>query len=414
MKIIRYTILAVVIFFMLYFPPIININPLYILFVISTFYLLKISLINKKIWVSKFTIQTVLVLAMLIILEIVVSSANNLLSVRSINDLLFMICSFVIVSIAIRNYCIIHHVTNNELFTVLLSVGLIQAIFSLIAYLNTEFQSWFIHRMIDYGYEASRFSQIAEFRWYGIATQLGFATPVIQMVFALMCIKCGLEKSCKYYFAALLMIFSAIINARLSVFILLGGIMIIFADKFCKKISKNEVMKIFAFLILGIIAAVILLEMMKRYSYNNYNWMVGGIKSFLGINTDLTGVFPVGNYFSNIDNYKLPDGIHIITGFGRHLHNTDIGYSTDIGFIIDIWKYGAFVSLILYILIFCSFRRIKKIADIDFFYMPMMMSFLFVICNLKGNIISVTPISALYFFLICAFPIYESKEKTEY
>lgn len=414
MKKIHYIILAVTIFFMLYFPPIININPLYILFVISFFYLIGISIIKKKIRVSKFTTKIFLVLVMLIILEITVSSANNLLSISSINDLLFMVCSFVIVSIAIRNYCIIHSVTNNELFAVLICVGLIQAIFSLTAYLNTGFQSWFIQRMIDYGYEASRFSQIAEFRWYGMATQLGFATPAIQMVFALMCIKCGLEKSRKYYFAALLMIFSAIINARLSVFILLSGIIIIFADKFCKKISKNEGMKIFAFLILGIIVAVILLEVMKRYSYNNYNWMVGGIKSFLGINTDLTGVFPVGNYFSNFDNYKLPDGIHIITGFGRHLHNTDMGYSTDIGFIIDIWKYGVIVSLILYILIVCSFKRIKKIADNDFSYMPMMMSFLFVICNLKGNIIFVTPISALYFFLICAFPLYESKEKMEY
>lgn len=414
MKIIHYIILAVVIFFMLYFPPIININPLYILFIISVFYLIEISIIKRKIKVSKFTIKILLVLIMLIILEIVVSSANNLFSLSAINDLLFMTCSFVIVSIAIRNYCIIHYVNNNELFAVLIGVGLIQAIFSLIAYLNTGFQSWFIQRMIDYGYEASRFSQIAQFRWFGVATQLGFATPVIQMVLALMCIKCGMDKSRKFYFAALLLIFSAIINARLSVFILLGGIMIIFFDKFRRKITKSEVIKIFAFLGFGIIVAAILLEFMKRYSYNNYNWMVGGLKSFLGIHTDLTGVYPVGGYFSEIEHYKLPDGLHIITGFGRHLHNTDLGFSTDIGFIIDIWKYGIIVSLILYVLIFCSFKRIKKIEDNDFSYMPMMMSFLFVICNLKGNIIFVTPISALYFFLICAFPLYESKEKTEY
>lgn len=403
MKKMNCSVLVIVVFFMLYFPPVFSINPLYILTVISALYLIMIG-IFKKIVISKISIKILLILSILIILEIIVSSVNNLYSVKAISDLLLMLFGFVFVSIVIRNYCIIHRISNKDLFFVLITVGVVQAILSLAAYLVPDFQAWFINKMIAYGYEASRFSQIAEFRWYGVATQLGFATPVVQATIALMCIKYGLHKSLKFYFPAILLIFSAIINARLSAIILVGGIAIIIFDEFYRKITKKKLIRILLSLGLAVIAIGIMLWLMRKYSYSNYNWIVGGLKSFFGIKTDLVGVYPLGNYFSNARNYRLPDGLHIMTGYGQDLHSVDIGYLTDVGFIIDIWRYGIFVSLMLYIFIFYSLKEMRRITNNYHTYMVILIVFLFFACNLKGNVISATPISALYFFLLCAFP----------
>lgn len=403
MKKMNCSVLVIVVFFMLYFPPVLSINPLYILTVISALYLIMIG-IFKKIVISKISIKILLILSILIIFEIIVSSVNNLYSVKAISDLLLMLFGFVFVSIAIRNYCIIHRVSNKDLFFVLITAGVVQAILSLAAYLVPDFQAWFINKMIAYGYEASRFSQIATFRWYGVATQLGFATPVVQATIALMCIKYGLHKSLKFYFPAILLIFSAVINARLSAIILIGGIAIIIFDEFYKKITKKKLIRILLSFGLAVIAIGVILGIMRKYSYSNYNWIVGGLKSFLGIETDLEGIYPLGNYFSDVGNYRLPDGLHIMTGYGQDLHSVDLGYITDIGFIIDIWRYGIIVSLTLYIFIFCSLKEIKQITNYYYIYISLLIVFLFFACNLKGNVISATPISALYFFLLCAFP----------
>ena len=219
-----------------------------------------------------------------------------------------------------------------------------------------------------------------------------------------MCIKYGLHKSLKFYFPAILLIFSAIINARLSAIILVGGIAIIIFDEFYRKITKKKLIRILLSLGLAVIAIGIMLWLMRKYSYSNYNWIVGGLKSFFGIKTDLVGVYPLGNYFSNARNYRLPDGLHIMTGYGQDLHSVDIGYLTDVGFIIDIWRYGIFVSLMLYIFIFYSLKEMRRITNNYHTYMVILIVFLFFACNLKGNVISATPISALYFFLLCAFP----------
>lgn len=410
-KIITRVAITVYLFLLIYNPPIIKVNFLYILIVVSILYIAVSAIQRKRFVYEYYAIQTSLILLALILWQVITSGISSYTILDSISDYLMILFGYVFCSIILHDFLVRKNISNEEFFNLLLTASLAQAFFAVLAYIYPDFQKWFIMRMGEYGYDITRFSALAQFRWYGMAVQLGFATPVVQIIFSLIALYFGSTRSFKYYIISFLLLLSAIVNARTTVILFFTGFIMMFFSILRKRKARYLMSSLVAYISISMLLLVLFLVYMRRYSYSNFVWLINGLLDFLGFNVDTVGAYEVGNYFLNIENYKIPDDYKILIGSGTYLYKMEDHFYTDIGYIIDIWKYGVPLTLTIYYMVIKSLKKIRKIDIFSESYFWQMLLVVFAISNIKGNIISGTPIAALYIILLLGFPQYVKCKK---
>ena len=409
---IRFVFGVLFVFFYIYFPPILSINTIYVLMGVCIVYLFGCGVFKRTASIdNKANLSFLLYCMFLCMWTMIMGKLNGFGYQESINDLLLITFGFTVSAIAFNLYCINSDFSNDEIFHIILVAAIIQSGFCFYAYFNPSFQSWFIQKMVSYGYSETRFTQLSAFRWYGLATQLGFATPVVQTMLSVICLYKGiLMHNNKYYLTMIVLLLSAVINARIAVILFAIGLIVVMLYLFQKQ--KKMIIRFIAFFIVFLIISILVLRVMKSYSYANYNWIVSGVLSFLGFEVDTTNAYVVGDYFSSSEKYRLPAFFDSVLGFGVTPVKLNIGFATDIGFVNDIWKYGIFLSFLIYYYIFKCSRKLSRIGlTEDTFPRTLIVVFL-CICNIKGNIIAATPISAVFIIFICGFRSIKTDDKT--
>jgi len=280
----------------------------------------------------------------------------------------------------------------------LLYVGTIQGVLSVIAFFNSNFQTWFIEKMISYGYSDTRFSQLSAFRWYGVSSKLGYTMPATQAFLCVLTIYLAINYSKKYLLISPILLFSAIINARISVVIFLIGILLIMIELFRKKqmrIFRNFLLVFFIIIIIGIVG----LNLLSTFNYNTYEWFTSGITGLFGNND--TAVYGIGNYFTDLNNYSLPNSsIQFFFGTGNYANGSNqLKFSSDIGYINDIWLGGIiYLILITGLFIYMSYKlRAYKQKDVFFLFISNFFILSFLVLNIKGYVFSINEFSTLFF-----------------
>ncbi|MCI8888280.1 MAG: hypothetical protein HFG70_09380 [Hungatella sp.] len=403
--------IIVYLFLLIYNPPIIGMNFIYILVMVSALYIIVSMILGRKFVYEYYSVKAVLILSFLILWQVITAWFSGYGTLDAISDYIIILAGYIVCSIVLHNYLLSRHISNKEFFDLLLMASLVQVFFTVLAYLCPDFQKWFIIKMGEYGYEISRFSALSQFRWYGMAAQLGFATPVVQTILSLITLYFGFTRSCKYYIASFFLLLSAIVNARTSVILFFIGFIICVFSILRKRKAKYLLTSLAAYIWIAILLLMVFLFFMKKYSYANFVWLINGLLDFLGFNVDTNGAYEVGNYFLNLENYRLPSDYKLLIGSGVYLYKMENHFRTDIGYIIDIWKYGIPLIFLIYYMIIRSLNRIKKINIFNETYFGLMLLVVFMVSNIKGNIISATPIAALYIVMLLGFPEYKMNNK---
>lgn len=410
-RIVSRAAITVYLFLLIYNPPIIGANFLYVLITIAALYIIITAIQGKKFVYEYYAMQTALILLALIVWQMIAAGLSGYGILDSGTDYFIILFGYVFCSIVLHDFLVNHNISNGEFFDLLLVASLAQVFFTVLAYICPDFQKWFIIRMGEYGYEITRFSALSQFRWYGMAAHLGFATPVVQTILSLITLYFGFTRSRKYFMASLFLLLSAIVNARTTAILFFTGFTIIFFSILRKRKARYLLTSLAAYVSIAIMLSVLFLIYMKRYSYGNFVWLINGLLDFLGFHVDTKGAYEVGNYFFNIENYKIPDDYKILIGSGVYLYKIKDHFHTDIGYVIDIWKYGIPITLIIYYMIIKSLNKIQEINIFNGSYFQQMLLIVFAVSNIKGNIISGTPIAALYIVLLLGFPQYRKHNK---
>ena len=245
---------------------------------------------------------------------------------------------------------------------------------------------FFVRRMVSYGY-TERYLTLAAYRLYGFSNGLTFATPCIQALLAVITFA-RIQTSNKKYLNVIcgfLLFFSAIINAR-SAFIVavLGFAVFIILSRYSLK-SKITILIILPVLIIIIINYG--LPLLDQYSHVTHKWIVTGIEeivAFLGGNTLENSYF---NYVTNSSKFILPESGKILFGAGYSLLGNDaISFSSDIGYINDMWLGGVVYIILTYSIFLRYMISIAKADDVTIRFIGFLLIVNYLVLNIKGPV----------------------------
>ncbi|OTO93066.1 hypothetical protein A5853_001322, partial [Enterococcus faecium] len=214
-------LVVIFLFFLIYYPPIMSMNILYGLGFFSNIYLLlNMFLTKKKVEINVNYLKLYTIFFLFFIYLALIAYSNFYSPMEASKSVLFWLFS-IFPSLIMLNYYFKKNKFSLMNFTnIMLCVGIVQSGFAILAFFNTEFQTWFIERMINYGYSDTRFSQLASFRWYGLSSKLGYTMPAVQAFLCIITIYLSIYYSKKYLFLTPFLFFSAVINARISFIII--------------------------------------------------------------------------------------------------------------------------------------------------------------------------------------------------
>ncbi|MGH2083156.1 hypothetical protein [Aerococcus urinaeequi] len=418
MKKIYYLFAIVFSFLLVYYPPVISINMLHIVGAISWVYIfLNMFKIYRYFNMEIIAILYILIFSLMVYLSIVAIANGNSVSTAN-KSLLYWAIDIIPASVVIAD--LLNRKINtkssqdviDKFFTIIMIIGVIQAVLSIIAFLNPNFQAWFISQMVNYGYEEARFTALAAYRWYGVSSNLGMTTSVVQAFIAVIMIFLAIESKLSYIFAAFILFFSSFINSRNSFVVLaIGILLIILMNLNTNKISVNKILKVlFIFLIIGTFATF-LMYILAILSPRTYEWLINGITEFIQLifgsySTDSS--YDYVDYITNSNVYTMPPKISgILFGTGQYANGSNsLLFATDVGYVNDIWLgglvyvtflYSLFLSAIIKLIKYFNNKRNKKYLFITLFFLSQ-----FLIQNVKGFIFSTNDFSTLFilFFVI--------------
>jgi hypothetical protein len=288
--------------------------------------------------------------------------------------------------------------TETELIELLLIVGTVQGLLAAFTFIYPEFKSFLLSKMLLYG-QQDLYLDLARYRIYGISANMTFSAPIVQSMLGMMAVYLAVKKNMKYMLYFPLLAFSAVINARISIVVMLVGIVAIYVSFLT--LDFKRIIRTIIIVCVSIIALRALLYWMKISAPETYTWIDTGTNEIISfLKGDSTGFF---NYVTNEEKYVLPSGLSFIFGKGiLVLGGWKYGIASDIGWINDIWKGGIVYSIIIYIfygrMILDIYRFGANQTEVRK-YLSIFFVGIFLITNFKGALISSNEVMTVIFLV---------------
>lgn len=290
----------------------------------------------------------------------------------------------------------------DDFINIVITAALIQAFLALAAFFIPGIRSFFLTRFLE---SVTRSVTIVNHRFYGLAGGLTFDMPILQTVIALAVIYPSRKLKAFDYIAALLLFFSAIINARNAVVVLVIGLFsMVVLDR---RPLNRRIRYGMGLIVLVVFAAAAFPPAIEAVSPSTFNWITRGMKEIFDFlfkgDTNSTG-----NYFGYITDpsqYRVPEDLPgILFGKGHTTMGMEsrYGFASDIGYINDLWR-GGIVYIVLLYLFFAAimlFLRRHPCSRVSFLGTFMLIMYPFI--NFKGIATSTNAISHFLFLLYVA------------
>ncbi|MGE8204712.1 hypothetical protein ACQKP0_09115 [Heyndrickxia sp. NPDC080065] len=324
---------------------------------------------------------------------------------------------FIIIPLEILPICfvivyLIKKLNGKKTFSALLiHVGFVQGVISVLAFLIPEIQSWVINRMLSYGYD-NVIIGLSQHRMFGLSYTFPYSMPIVQGVIACLSIYMGINKNAKYFIFTPFIIFSGIINARISIVIIAIGIVLILLASLKLKLNKKYkiIIAFFAFMILlNPISNII-----QKNSSDTFNWLEDGLDQLINLyHGDISGAYT--SYITDKSNYNLPDGLKLFFGTSERVIRGSSTYQSDVGYINDIWLGGVFYALTLYSYLLIKLNKIRVSLNrrqIDGTLVSLFLVFVIIFSNFKGTIFGVNEFINLFYLIYIYSICYKDSPST--
>ena len=385
-------------FLLIYYPPILGINSIILTGIVSW----SIIFLNYKSIVKYMNINKIFSLYLFFVgiytYLFFVIELNNApkASINFIYYLLFFIFPGCLILTLFFKKC---KFDVNEVLSFLVHVGLIQAFLAIASFLIPNVQMYFVDSLLNYGFN-DVFAQLIENRMFGYSSNLTYATPVVQSILTIFAVYLGTAYKTRYYFFAIFLAFSGIINARTSIIILSMGLLLMFVFS---SFNKNSILRKILSIVLLASSILIFLLVFSRMEGSTKDWIDQGLLEITNFfKGEDVGYF---TYMTNKQRYLLPENSGLIFGEGIRVMGgyNKIGYFSDIGFINDIWLGGLVYLLLIYGFYFHLLFEIFK-GKVTNKFISLFFFGIFIVANIKGFVFItndiITVFYILYFYLV--------------
>lgn len=394
-------------FFMIYSPPILPINVKHIIGIGSIFWIIINWRYYKYVLKNK-TVKRVLVLFSLLPIYVFLIAVANGEKLTIVSFYLYVCVDLLPFAIILSSY--LSYFKENYIYKIVIICSAIEAIMVYLSFFNESIQMFFVGIMVEtYG---DIFEKLSDKRMFGFADSLTFSSAVVQGVISWIYILWVRKKNIASVMFFLFILLSGVINARTTIVAFFIGLMvyIIFAQR-----SLVEKMVIISFGggALALIAYYCMLEFEDNLTMK---WINEGINEIIDMTQGdtSTGYF---SYVTDLGNYLLPANIEDrILGTGKRVFGGEnMFFSSDIGFINDIWIGGYFFTIMLFAVYeYVFFEMAKSENDIASFLGRFMMV-LYPILDVKGQVYMISDITCMIiivFMVDLGRKIYNGKNKT--
>lgn len=385
------------IFCLVYNPPLLPFNSMHLVGGLSLVYLFMNYASTKRLLKSKHSMWAIgffFVLTIYLFLVSTLFPKGNLETMYFSTYFIFDIIPF---GLALLIYHDKKNLTVSDFYDLIIQVALVQAILAIAAFFLPEVQKIFVSMFINQGY-GEAYAMLADHRLYGLAGTLTFSMPILQSFLAVCCFYKAFESDrIKNILLALVLFFSAVINARVSIVVMLVGVFSFF-------LSRISVLKKII-LALGLVASFglfvgVALPLLEAQDNNTFSWVLDGVKEILAFaKGENVGYFA---YITNIDRYVLPNGIvSLMFGEGHSIMGGEklYGVASDVGFINDIWRGGFVYLIVLYCFAFRALWTVYKNGERQISFIGLCALLAVPVLNFKGSIIRMNEFSVVLFLI---------------
>lgn len=396
--------IALILFYICYFPPILGFRSLRVLAVVSILYLvinLRIIPIYYKLGklMSAYSICAGIAVWLAVIIMVCGQSLGALYAY--VYWIIAVIPASLMVGMLVRK----SGGNLDMLVDCILFAGLLQSAITLLSFISPSVKSMLLARLSAAGVlDLEYYGYYVGMRLYGYADGLTYATPVLQAFLAMLAFHCSIKKNIKYGLLIPPLLFSAIINARTSLVIVAvcGAIMLAQSKGF----TARRLMRIIVMAFVSLVALVAGILVLQVLAPNTYLWIVDGasqILLFFGGDHD-SGYF---SYLIDANRWILPKGIELVFGAGtRIMGSNPTGYHSDVGYVNDIWLGGTIYCAVVYSLVFYYLRALKssRASDVEMRGLLRYLVYAYLVCfiflNLKGYIINLNGMANLLIVIL--------------
>lgn len=387
-KTIRSIWIVFCLFIVIFNPPIVSFNLLHVVAFASWLWILtNRSEVKRRIYIGRVQHISFVLLGVMIYLGFNAAFNDNSI-IAAVIDCFYFI--FEIIPFCVYCVCNIEG-DRMKIINWLRIVALIQAILAVMAFMMPSVKTYFNQKLINYGY-GDVILDMMGYRQNGFASSLTSYSSYFQAFIAVICFYLFMNgKEKRMYNLALfaLISFSAIINARTSIVILMLGILLILFGV-SGNTARSGLLRLLI-IIVGIIMLPFALRLIASSDNSTSMWISDGISDIKNIlHGDVGGSNSFFYYYK--DFWHIPDGLDILFGKGTVIMGSvgrlKYGISSDVGFVNDIWKGGIIYTLFLWFGFLWTLRLMKNymnaIGDHLFCFI---LSFFFIVAiliNLKG------------------------------
>lgn len=293
-------------------------------------------------------------------------------------------------------YCKDKKIEFDELIKLIIIAGLIQAFLAILALISSNVKDFFVETMFkNTGDNLLIHKYNVERRFFGFANNMldsyGFGTGII----AALPLYLSLKDSKKWLLTVPFLLMVPTLNSRtgLVVFCISTVFYILY-------IWKNKVFDEFK-KIVPITFGVILLFVVSVLIFNptTIEWIIKDFSSFF------TNKFGTFNVLFSERFWKLPNFLGIIIGKGYNIAGFGgmqniIGFSSDVGYINEIWKTGIIGLSIMCVIFYKITKNMLLNSTKEEKFLVIFITFSFLICNIKFYVISCSLGVTIYMMLV--------------
>lgn len=379
----KYLILSTIIFLYVFYPPFCSISTHYFLAAFAYIYII----LNIKKFYRFLSMKYVLKLVVLMLGSNLyiwfVASLNNESVIDSLYNSLYWIGFYLPICFMIVMFTQKNDLGKEDFFKILCLVGNIQGVFAIISLVSSPFHSWVLNNYIKYGFDADRYTSLANYRLYGLAFHLTNYAPMICAMLIIVCLIYS-HHNIKYLLYIPLMFVFVLLNSRTSLmFTIIGCLFAVIVTNY----NANHVIRNIALtLAIGLLGIFVITTVLN----NSGDWYAGWIRAgFDSIFAFLHGDSSQGyfSYVSSSEVWQLPESfVHMMFGYGQSTLYLNCGFSSDIGFINYIWQGGLIYLVLVIITVFHLLQPLKLIGKKSVWDVGVISFF---VLNIKDTLFSV-------------------------
>ncbi len=308
-------------------------------------------------------------------------------AISSLAAYLHFLVNVIPFSFVVTHYLKTKNFTLVRFLNLLIFVGMLQAVIAVLTMLIPPLKQVIADMMVDYGYGEVVFGM--QHRMYGFSGQLTHAAPILQSFLAVISFYLCFEKSRKYYIPVVLLMGTAIINARASIITFGIGALLVLCC--CKRWGKQRVFKTLKVVLYALPVVVLAAVALYFVMPETIGWVWTGIKEIFGFLTG-SGQDSVFTTLLSPEWLRLPNGSALFFGVGSTVMQ---GYAdeaagiahinSDVGYINDIWYGGIVYAILVYSLFYHMMWQLVKRKDNNLIrFIGIFLMVVMPVVNIKG------------------------------